>query len=500
MTVDLVHDFASLGDSYIDGRFCRMGDAASSFNPANGKTLGQFDDGGVRAAQAAIAAARNAFDVSGWRRDRFARASALDTFASRLEARRSDLISLLSLENGKLLPEATMEVDGAITKVRYYAALARVDMGRGGETLPGYYSMTLKEPAGVAGIIVPWNAPVILLIRALAPALAAGCAVVIKAAAPTALTTGLVLRCLSEVEGIPAGVVNAFVETGSEGGVLLCETPDVDIISFTGSGSTAKRIMAAASGTLKRVNFELGGKSPCIVFADADIERTISGLVMAGTIFAGQFCMQGSRFLIQRPVFDEIQERLVTALKAITVGPASDVSSSMGPLINRESVARVDQFLETVSHSAEVVLRGKPLDGLHQGSFIRPSLVRVTDATQPIAQNEIFGPVMTLEVFDDDAEAICLANATRFGLSASIWTTNADVPYRVGRDLRAGTVWVNTHGVVLDQIEEGGMGESGIGRLNGVGGLEAFQEVKHVLHSIRWEAQARQTPARSASR
>ncbi|WP_439632089.1 aldehyde dehydrogenase family protein [Shinella sp.] len=481
-----IEDLASLGDSYIDGRFCRMGDLAASVNPASGEEIGRFDDGGVRAAEAAIAAARDAFDRSGWRRDRFARASVLDRFASRLEARRDEIIALLSRENGKLIPEATIEVDGAITKVRYYAALARVDMGRGGETLPGFYSMTLKEPVGVAGIIVPWNAPVILLVRALAPALAAGCAVVIKAATLTALTTGLVLRCLSEVEGLPDGVVNAFVETGHEGGALLCETPDVDTISFTGSGPTAKRIMAAASWTLKRVNFELGGKSPCIVFADADLDRTIPGLVMAGTIFAGQFCMQGSRFLVQRPVFDEVQDRLVAALKAITVGPASDSASTMGPLINHESVERVDRFLDAASRSADIVLRGEPLDG--QGSFIRPSLVRVTDATQPIAQNEIFGPVMTLEVFDGDADAVSLANATRFGLSASIWTTNADTPLRVGRDLRAGTVWVNAHGVILDQIEEGGMGESGIGRLNGVGGLEAFQEIKHVLHSLDTQA------------
>ncbi|MBN9792542.1 aldehyde dehydrogenase [Pseudonocardia sp. TMWB2A] len=449
-----------------------------SRDPATGELLGTFVDGGAAQAGAAIAAARHAITATQWSRDRHLRAAALTEIADRLDARSDEIIDLLSRENGKTLNEAAFEVGPSAAKLRYYAALALSDHGRAAEVRPGMYSTTLKEPAGVAGIIVPWNSPVILSTRSFAPALAAGCTVAMKMPAQTGLVNELLAEIIGSAPSLPAGVVTVFTESGSDGARLLVSSPDVDVVSYTGSTAVGRQIMEAAAPTLKGLSLELGGKTPMIVFDDADLDAAVPVLSMAVTTFAGQFCMAGSRVLAHRGIADELRGRLVNALRAVRVGPGTDPSSDMGAMIDEASAVRVERTVADAAAHGTVLLRGS-----REGALLGPSLVEVTAVTAPIVQREVFGPVATFEVFDDERDAVERANATDFGLAAGVWTRDVDRPLRVGRDLRVGTVWTNTWAVVHDQFEEGGYKQSGVGRLNGLRGLEEFQETKHLVHT-----------------
>ncbi len=454
------------------------GTRRKSRDPATGQVLGTFADGGAEHARAAIAAARRAFTATQWSRDRHLRAAALSEIADRLEARSDEIIDLLSRENGKTLSEAAIEVGPSAAKLRYYAALALCEHGRAAEVRPGMYSMTLKEPAGVAGIIVPWNSPVILSTRSFAPALAAGCTVAMKMPAQTGLVNELLAEIIASAPSLPTGVVNVFTESGSDGARLLVSSADVDVVSYTGSTAVGRLIMEAAAPTLKGLSLELGGKTPMIVFDDADLDAAVPVLTKAVTTFAGQFCMAGSRILAQRGIADELRRRLVDALRAVRVGPGLDPSSDMGAMIDEANARRVEQAVADAAADGTVLLRGS-----RKGTLLGPSLVEVTDVTAPIVQREVFGPVATFEIFDAELDAVERANATDFGLAASLWTRDVDRPWRVGRRLQAGTVWTNTWAVVPDQFEEGGYKQSGVGRLNGVRGLEEFQETKHLVHT-----------------
>ncbi|MEU4093200.1 aldehyde dehydrogenase family protein [Streptomyces sp. NPDC026673] len=462
---------------YIDGAWVDSVQRSESLNPATGQVLGTFADGGAEEAKAAIAAARRAFDTTEWSRDRSARARALFEMADRLEARRDEFITLLARENGKILGEATFEIDLAIPKLRYYAALALSDHGGAAEVRPGTFSMTLREATGVAGVIAPWNSPVILAVRSFAPALAAGCTVAMKLPGQTGLINGLIAELVDQTAGLPAGVMNVFTESGNDGAPLLVSSPDVDVLSYTGSTGVGRKIMESAASTLKPLSLELGGKNPMIVFDDADLDATVPVLVKAITTFSGQFCMAGSRILVQRGVADELRRRLTPALKAVKVGPGDDPASEMGAMIDTHNAQRVERMVADAADYAEVIVRGG-----RDGAFLQPSLVEVADLSAPIVQQEAFGPVATFEIFDTEGQAVARANATEYGLAASVWTRDVDRPLRVGREIKAGTVWTNTWGMVHDQFEEGGFKQSGMGRLNGLRGLEEFQETKHFIH------------------
>jgi acyl-CoA reductase-like NAD-dependent aldehyde dehydrogenase len=481
-----LHSNPHVACHWIDGEWHDSGPERESINPATGEVIGHYNDGGAEEAQAAIDAARRAFDHTDWSRQRELRARVLNELADRLEARQEEFIRMLTREHGKIRADATFEVTLSIPKLRYYAALALADYGRSAEVRPGAYSFTLRQPIGVAGIIVPWNAPLVLLVRSLAPALAAGCTAVIKAAGQTALTSHMFFELLSEVESLPKGVVNGFLESGNAGAPLLVSSPQVNAVSYTGSTKVGKLIMEAGAKTLKRMGLELGGKTPMIVFEDADLNQAIPVIARALTTFTGQFCMSGSRLLVQRSRLAEVRERMARALENVVVGPGDDPASQMGPLIDKANVARVDALVRAASQYARVIVRGGPVtDGpLARGAFYRPSLLEVDDPQAPLVQEEVFGPVMTLEAFDAEADAIRLANVTRYGLAAAVWTRDVDRPLRVARELDAGTVWINTHAVVHDQFEEGGFKDSGLGRLNGPGALDEFTEIKHIAYQV----------------
>jgi acyl-CoA reductase-like NAD-dependent aldehyde dehydrogenase len=467
---------------WIDGAWSDTEQHTPAVDPATGEVLGTFAEGGAEQARAAIAAARRAITTSARSRDRDLRARALRELADNLAARRDEVIALISRENGKLLREAAFEVDLTIPKLRYYAALALTETGRAAEVKPGLYSMALRQPAGVAGVIVPWNSPVVLAIRSAAPALAAGCTVAMKMPGQTGLVNGLLYEIIADTESLPAGVLNAFTESGKAGAPLLVSDPDVDVISYTGSTAVGRRIMATAAERLKPVSLELGGKTPMIVFDDADLDQVVPVLTAAITTFAGQFCMAGSRVLAQWGIAGELRTRLSAALEGVKVGPGNDPASDMGPMIDEAAAMRVDELVNQAGQYATVLVRGG-LEGARRPTFVRPSLIEVQDVAAPVVQQEVFGPVATFEVFDTEADAIERANATDYGLAAAIWTRDVDRPLRVGREIDAGTVWTNAWAIVHDQMEEGGFKQSGVGRLNGVRGLEEFQEIKHYVQA-----------------
>ncbi|MEV6603000.1 aldehyde dehydrogenase family protein [Kutzneria sp. NPDC051319] len=473
--------------NHIDGRWLDGDRRAESLSPATGKPLGTYADGGAREASAAVAAARKAFDSTEWAHDRQLRARVLREMADALEARRDEVITSLAVENGKILGEATFEVDLAIPKLRYYSGLALSDLGAAAEVSPDVYSFSLRQPMGVAAVIVPWNSPVVLSIRSVAPALAAGCTVAMKMPGQTGLTNGLLLDILTSAPSLPAGVLNSFTESGNEGAPLLVRDPRVDVISYTGSTTVGRQIMRDAADNLTPVSLELGGKTPMVVFDDADLDAAVPVLTAGITTFAGQFCMAGSRILAQRGIADELRERLAASLRAVRVGPGDDPSSDMGPMIDKANVERVSRFVEsTLDYATPIVRGGVPTDAdLADGAYFRPALLAVSGTDNPLVQQEVFGPVGTFEVFDTEDEAVKLANATEFGLAASVWSRDVDRPLRVARRIDAGTVWTNAWGMVNDQFEEGGFKHSGTGRLNGLRALTEFQEIKHLMQPVR---------------
>jgi betaine-aldehyde dehydrogenase len=386
------------------------------------------------------------------------------------------------------------------SKLRFYAALALTDFGRAMETSPGRYTTTLREATGVAGIIAPWNSPVVLFIRSLAPALAAGCTVVGKLPGFTAQTNARMCEVFSDVTSLPRGVINVFSEVHSAAARVLIDSPDVPVISLTGSSITGRAIMASGAKRLKRFGGELGGKTPVILFEDADLDKALPKVEKALTVFAGQFCMTGSRLLVHRPILDAVRKRLAARLEAVKVGPASDPSSDMGPMINVANVQRVDRLVDAaIAAGAKVVVRGGPIkDGpLAKGAFYRPTLLEIRDHGLRIAQDEVFGPVLVMQAFDTEAEAVALANNSEYGLSASIWSTDVDRPLRIARQIDAGTVWINNWAIVYDETEEGGYKQSGLGRLNGVAAMDDFLEHRTIIHEVDLTPRNQSSDARS---
>jgi acyl-CoA reductase-like NAD-dependent aldehyde dehydrogenase len=324
------------------------------------------------------------------------------------------------------------------------------------------------------------------LIRSLAPALAAGNTVAVKMPGRTALVANLVSQIFAEVESLPRGVVNVFTESGNTGAPYLVASPDVQVISYTGSTAVGRMVAAAGAPTLKRMNLELGGKTPMIVFDDADLDATVPLLVAGVATFAGQFCMTGSRILVQRGAADEFRARLAQAFESVHVGNGLDPDTDMGPMIDKANVTRVDALVEAALAYVKPIVRGGPATeaGLAAGAFYRPTLLEVEDVNTEIVQREVFGPVATFEVFDTEADAIARANATELGLSAGIFTNDLNISRRVSRELQFGTVWTNTWAAINDGFAEGGYHQSGIGRLRGPLAIADFQEAKTVVHSI----------------
>jgi betaine-aldehyde dehydrogenase len=477
---------SEIAEHWIGGEWVGSDAVKESVNPATGVVLGRWSDGGEAEAGAAIAAARRAFAGSAWSRDRSLRHRALSEMADRFDAHADELGALVTKENGKILAQGMFESGTAGATLRHNAAQALTDTGISAEVAPGQWFSTYAEPVGVVGIIVPWNGPVALFVRSLGPALAAGNTVAVKMPGQTALVGNLMSQIIAEVKSLPPGVVNIFTESGNTGAPYLVASPDVQVISYTGSIAVGRIVAASGAPTLKRMNLELGGKTPMIVFDDADLDTAVPLVASAVTTFTGQFCMTGSRILVQRGVADDVRARLVRILENVRLGDGLDPGTEMGPLITKADVARVDGVVEAALAYAKPVVRGGPATegGLAAGAFYRPSLLEVTDVNHDIVQKEVFGPVATFEVFDTEADAIARANATEFGLAAGIFTTNINTSRRVSREIQAGTIWTNAWSELNDGFAEGGYKQSGIGRLRGPLAITDFQEAKTVVHAI----------------
>jgi betaine-aldehyde dehydrogenase len=469
---------------WIDGEACGRPEA-DSLDPASGERVGHLAQGGAREAEAAVAAARRAFDRGIWPSSPRLRQTVLLHWAAALEAGKEPLAELLTRDNGKPLAQARGELAGAISEILYYAGLARHIPGHVLEPEPGVLSTMLREPAGVAGIIVPWNAPAVLLVRSLAPALAAGCTAVVKPAAQTAVFNAALMAPLLAAPGLPPGVVNVVVETGHACAQHLSVSHDVDVLSFTGSTATGKAIMRAAADSMKKLSLELGGKSACLVFPDAEIGDVARKLAAAATVIAGQQCTAARRVLVHRAGLPAMRDALTAALADLRVGPGLEAGTQMGPLIDRASRDAVAARMEAACAAADrVLLRPTIPDGARaRGAFLTPALVAHDDPRADFVQEEIFGPFVVLEAFDSEIEAVARANDTVFGLSASVWTCDGARALRVARALRNGTVWINDHNKLFAEAETGGYRQSGLGRLHGYDAFHDFTELKHVYQA-----------------
>lgn len=467
---------------WIGGEWRDSGEHGESINPATGEVIGSYAKGARKEAEQAVNAALRAFRETGWKDNRSLRARVLNAMAARFEARAEDLAQLLATEVGKILSHARFETATVPFNLRFNAALALTDYGRAAELGEDSLSIVIRQPIGVAGIFAPWNAPIALGIRSLAPALAAGCTAAVILPKESAQVNALISEVICETDDLPPGVVN-ILTGGREGMEYLVESQDVPVISFTGSTQTGRAISAAGAARLKRFGLELGGKTPMVIFDDADLDAAVAQVAAGLIVFAGQFCMTGSRAIVQRGIADRFRTELAKRLKQVRVGPASDPRSEMGPLINKRNVERINKLVEdAIAAGAKIIVRGGPATegALANGAFYRPTLLEVTDSSLPIVQQEVFGPVLTMQVFDTEAEAVELANDSEYGLAASVWSRDVDRPLRVARALQHGTVWINDWANMHDEFEEGGFKQSGRGRLRGQAGLDDFLECKHI--------------------
>ena len=477
----------SRGCHYIAGDW--ISDAPNGMvaveNPSDGSVIAEVPAGSGSLAEQAIIAAHDAFNSGSWAHEPRLRAAALLEFADVLEKRADAIADLMAQENGKVLGQARHEIAAGHGEARYYAGLARNVYGRTFESGAGRLSLMTREPAGVVSVIVPWNAPVTLLVRSVAPALAAGCTVVVKPAPQTPLTNAAVMACFDAVESIPKGVINSVNEHGTEVGTVLSSHSMIDVISFTGSSHTGKVIMTNAAQTIKRVSLELGGKAPAIVFNGADLERAAAEIKRGSLALNGQMCTCVSRVLVHDRVYGEMKARLRDLYEATRVGDARAPGTELGPIINKPNRERLLGIIDRAGEEANLVVRGTAGGNDHsKGFFVTPTMFEIEDVTHDLVQEELFGPIVSLERFTTEEEAIERSNATRFGLAASVHTNDLDVSMRTGRKLRFGTVWLNCHNRLLAEAETGGYRESGIGRLHGTEAMNDFLETKHVYFEV----------------
>ncbi|SUA45709.1 Betaine aldehyde dehydrogenase [Nocardia africana] len=469
------------GRNLIAGEWNDAGERLETINPSTGSVLGTYASAGEAQARAAIAAARDTFDNTQWSRDPRIRSRAIHELADRLEERVDEVALMLSRENGKRLPETTWEVSTTVDWLRYAAASALVlDGGRSSEVSPGVYFQTGREAMGVIGIITPWNSPVILSMRSIGPALAAGCTMVVKMPGQTALTNTLVAEIVASTQSIPPGVISILTEGGNEVAPTLVASPDVDMISYTGSTHVGRAIAAAGAATLKRLSLELGGKTPLVIFDDADLDVVMNNVIAATCLMNGQFCLTGSRILVQRSIADRLRPMIIEAISNLRAAPSEDPTGDLGPLIDAASAQRVDEIVSSAEKYAKVLVRGGVVvdDERPGGAFYQPSLLEVDRLDVPVVQDELFGPVQTFEIFDDEADAVRMANGTSFGLGAAVFTTDEWKARRVTRNMRAGFVWTNCWGVIHEAFEEGGLKQSGYGLLCGPSAITEFQDTK----------------------
>jgi betaine-aldehyde dehydrogenase len=471
--------------NYIGGEWVNATSAElfDIFDPATGELIHRAQNSAVADMQQAIEAANEAFENTAWREDADLRTKALFKLASALREANSTLTQTLIAEAGKIFPVARGEAFMTATTTEHYAGLARWIYGRSTVPAPDSLSVLLREPVGVVGVIVPWNMPLALMIRSVAPALAAGCAVIIKPASYTAGTTAEFVKVVDSIEEIPKGIVNMVTGPGPTVGAELAGSDKVEMVAFTGDTNTGKEIMRLAANNLKKVSLELGGKSPNIIFRDADFDRALKGALNGAAFWnAGQVCTAGSRVLVEAAIHDPFIEHIRETVPKMRVGRGSERGVACGPVISESQLQRVLEYIEIGKQEAELVVGGQRLtEGeLAKGYFVAPTVFDRVPPDARIAQEEIFGPVLAVMEFEDVEEAARIANDTVYGLVAAVWTNDINKALQLAKKIRAGTVWVNTYGKLFQTTEFGGFKQSGLGRVYGLEGLLEFTELKHI--------------------
>lgn len=475
-----------IGLQFIDGVWmpALSGKTREIINPADGSVLAIVAEGDAADVQLAVAAARRAFDVDGWADTTpHERAAMLHAVCAGIEAIRDELIQLETQDNGKPLRESEYDINDTIACFRYYAGMAEKPHGQTFSVPdPNIRTMVVREPMGVCGQIVPWNYPLLMAAWKLAPALAAGNTVVFKPSELTPLST-IRLFEIFETVGFPKGVVNLVMGAGATVGHEIAANHDVDKVAFTGGTATGRSIMQAATGNLKNISLELGGKSPNIVFADVDLEAAVDYAMFAIFCNQGQVCSAGSRLLLEESIHDAFVERLVTRANQIAIGPGADPTTEMGPLISERHMERVLSYIQIgIEEGAKLRCGGHRLqdDRLKNGWFVAPTVFTDVTPDMRIVREEIFGPVLVVQKFRTEKEAIAMANDTVYGLAGGVFTNDGAKAMRVIGKLRAGITWINTYNPTFNEAPWGGYRQSGIGRELGTFGYEEYTEVKQI--------------------
>ena len=468
-------------DLLIDGRRVPSlsGRYFDSIDPATEQRIGRVAEGDAQDVDAAVRSARAAFEESWGRLPGRDRGRMLLAFAEQIRAHADELVELESLDSGKPVSAIRrQDLPAVLDTLTYYAGWADKINGQVVPTRPDAFTYVIREPVGVVGAIVPWNFPLMIGMWKIAPALACGCTVVLKPAELTSLTA-LRLGELALAAGVPAGVLNVVPGYGKAAGVALVEHPDVDKITFTGSPAVGRQILRGAAGNFKRVTLELGGKSANIIFGDADLDQAVKA-ASSGIFFnSGQVCSAGSRILAHASIYDEVVERLAARARAIRLGDPRDPATAMGPVVSDVQMQRVLGYMDIGRNEGAQIAAGGSRRG-NIGFFIEPTVFAGVRPAMRIAQEEIFGPVASVIAFEDDEDAIRIANGTSYSLAAGVWTADLGRIHRFVSRLKAGTVWANTFGPTDIRLPWGGSRDSGFGREHGEAALENFTEPKSV--------------------
>ncbi len=471
--------------NYVDGAFRPASDGAviERESPAHGQVVSIYPASTAQDAQEAIAAARNSFDAGGWAHSYAGeKARILHKVAQEIRENVDELALIETLETSKPIGISRGEVLFSAELWDYAAGSARSLHGDSHNTLgPDMMGMVLREPIGVAGIITPWNFPLLILSERLPFALAAGCSVVVK---PSEFTSGTSLKIAEYLHdaGVPAGVCNILAGTGDPVGQAIVESDDVDMVAFTGSTRVGRMAIQASAGNVKRLSLELGGKSPSVVFDDCDLDAAVDGVLKAANVNMGECCIAGSRLLVQDSIAERFQDQLAERLKDLRMGDPFDPASRIGAIINQRQYDQIASYVQIgLEEGASLICGGDP--DTYEGLYFPPTILGNVRPEMRIAQEEIFGPVLSVMTFSDTAEAIRLANATDYGLAAYVWTNDISTGLQCARRIQAGRVWVNAALAGFPELPLGGFKQSGSGRETGRYGVEEYTELKSVhLH------------------
>jgi betaine-aldehyde dehydrogenase len=470
---------------YINGEWVNSinRDFQDVLNPANQEIIAKAPKATKEETEKAIKVAKETFESGVWSsKTPQDRAAVLLQIADKMEEHAAGLVQLETQNNGKVLREAEGDVADSIRAFRYYAGLIQNPTGVTYEAMEGLQTMIVKEPMGVAGLIVPWNYPLLMAVWKVAPALAAGNSIILKPAEITPTTAVKLFQLIDETD-LPKGVAQLILGDGVVVGQTIAESDDVDVVSFTGSTGVGRSIMQAATGNLKKVSLELGGKSPNIIFDDADFETAVDFALFGIFYGSGQVCSSGSRVLVQEGIYDKFVEEYAKRAQQIKVGPGDDESSKAGAIVSEKHMNSILEYIRIgQAEGATLACGGKRIerDGMEKGFFIEPTVFTDVTSDMRIVKEEIFGPVVVVQKFKDEEEAIRLANDSDYGLAGAVFSTDSNKALRVIQKVRSGITWVNAYHRTNIQAPWGGYKHSGIGRSIGTYGLDEYQETKQI--------------------